>query len=491
MEMDTEEKVLVNVTPNETRVAWVENGVLQEVWIERANKRGLVGNIYMGKVERVLPGMQAAFVNIGLERCAFLHVSDVCPRMMAGSEEECEDIQKLLRPGQSVMVQVVKDPLGTKGARVTMHVTIPSRLLVFMPNEQVLGVSQKIDTEEERQRLRELAKSVPEYDEEFGGFIVRTVAEGCDLHELRADMLYLQRLWQCVQERAKSCKDPCVVYEDLPLYLRILRDVPIDRIEKIRVDSTETYKKMQHFVDQYVMELKDKLGLYTGERPIFDLYNIEDEIQNALQKRVNLKSGGYLIIDQTEAMTTIDVNTGGFVGHKNLEETIFRTNMEATQVIARQLRLRNLGGIIILDFIDMEESQHKEQVLAALQKELRRDRTKTSISEISRLGLVEMTRKRTRESLEHILCEPCAVCNGRGTTKTAETVAYEIFREITRMAKSFEAKNYRVIASEPVVNRILDEESDAVAELEAFLDKSIRFQAESSYTAEQYDVVMM
>ncbi len=489
--MSNEEKVLVNVTPSETRVAWVENGVLQEVWIERANKRGLVGNIYMGKVERVLPGMQAAFVNIGLERAAFLHLSDICPKVIAGVEDECEDIQRLLRPGQQVMVQVVKDPLGTKGARVTMHVTIPSRLLVFMPNEQVLGVSQKIESDEERQRLRTLAQAIPEYDAEVGGFIVRTVAEGCDLHELRADMLYLQRLWQCVAERAKSCRQPCLIYEDLPLYLRILRDLPVDEIEKIRVDSTETYQKMQKFVDQYVMGLKDKLGLYTGDRPIFDLYNIEEEVQAALQKRVNLKSGGYLIIDQTEAMTTIDVNTGGFVGHKNLEETIFRTNLEATQVIARQLRLRNLGGIIILDFIDMVEAHHKEQVLQALEKELQKDRTKTSISEISHLGLVEMTRKRTRESLEHTLCEPCAVCNGRGSTKTAETVAYEIFREITRMAKSFDADSYRVIASEPVVNYILDEESSAVAELEAFLDKNVRFQAESSYTPEQYDVVMM
>ncbi|GAB6035378.1 ribonuclease G [Galenea microaerophila] len=489
--MSNEEKMLINVTPSETRVAWVENGVLQEVWIERANKRGLVGNIYLGKVERVLPGMQAAFVNIGLERAAFLHVSDVCPKVISGVTDECEDIQRLLRPGQQIMVQVVKDPLGTKGARVTMHVTIPSRLLVFMPNEQVLGVSQKIESDQERQRLRALAQSLPEFEAETGGFIVRTVAEGCDLPELRADMRYLQRLWQSIEQRAKSCKEACLIYEDLPLYLRVLRDMPVERVEKVRVDSTETYKKMQQFAEQYVLELKDKIGLYTGDRPIFDLYNIEEEIQAALEKRVNLKSGGYLIIDQTEAMTTIDVNTGAFVGHKNLEETIYRTNLEATQAIARQLRLRNLGGIIILDFIDMEEAQHKEQVLLALEKELQKDRAKTSISELSKLGLVEMTRKRTRESLEHTLCEPCAVCHGRGTTKTAETMAYEIFREITRMAKSFDADSYRVIASEPVVNYILDEESSAVAELEAFLDKSIRFQAESSYTAEQYDVVMM
>lgn len=489
--MHNEEKVLVNVTPNETRVAWVENGVLQEVWVERANKRGLVGNIYLGKVERVLPGMQAAFVNIGLERAAFLHVSDICHKAIGHEDEECEDITKLLRQGQKIMVQVLKDPLGTKGARVTMQVTIPSRMLVYMPVEKTLGVSQKIDSDEERERLREMVKTIPEYDATEGGVIVRTVAEGADFHEMRADMIYLQRLWNGVQEKSKAARKPSLIYEDLPLYLRILRDIPIERIEKIRVDSTETLGKMQAFIETYVMELQDCLGLYQGERPIFDLYNIEEEIQTALNKRVNLKSGGYLIIDQTEAMTTIDVNTGAFVGHKNLEETIYRTNLEATQAIARQLRLRNLGGIIILDFIDMDVKEHQDHVLAALEKELTKDRVKTSISNISNLGLVEMTRKRTRESLERTLCEPCPVCSGRGTVKTAETVAYEIFREITRMARTFDADKYRVIAAESVVSRIMDEESSSVAELEAFLDKSIRFQAESTYAAEQFDVVMM
>ncbi len=488
--MHNEEKVLVNVTPNETRVAWVENGVLQELWIERANKRGLVGNIYLGKVERVLPGMQAAFVDIGLEKAAFLHVSDVC-RNSVSDEEEHEDIARLLYPGQKIMVQVMKDPLGSKGARITMELSLPSRMLVYMPIGKTLGVSQRIESLEERERLRVLVKSIPEFQNSEGGVIVRTVAEGVDFHEIRADMIYLQRLWTGIQERVKQSKHPTLLYEDLPLYLRILRDIPSNRIEKIRVDSVETLKKMEAFVETYVMELTNRLGLYQGERPIFDLYNIEEEIQTALHKRVNLKSGGYLIIDQTEALTTMDVNTGGFVGHKNLEETIFKTNLEATQAIARQLRLRNLGGIIILDFIDMALKEHKKHVLAALEKELAKDRVKTSISSISNLGLVEMTRKRTRESLERTLCEPCSVCNGRGMVKTAETVAFEIFRDITRMARSFEGERYRVIASEAVVARILDEESDSVAELEEFLKKSIRFQAESSYTAEQFDVVMI
>lgn len=489
--MYNEEKVLVNVTPSETRVAWVENGVLQEVWIERANKRGLVGNIYIGKVDRVLPGMQAAFVDIGLERTAFLHVSDICKRAIGKEvEEDCEDITKFLHAGQKVMVQVVKDPISSKGARLTMHVTIPSRMLVYMPDEKMVGVSQKIEDAEERERLRDVINTIPEAKESEGGYIVRTVAEGADFHEVRADLVYLQRLWSGIQEKAKDVKKSALIYEDLPLYLHILRDIPIDRIEIIRVDSAETYKKMVEFSSVYVMDLSDKLGLYSGERPIFDLYSIEDEIQQALEKRVDLKSGGYLIIDQTEAMTTIDVNTGGFVGHKNLEETIYRTNLEATQAIARQLRLRNLGGIIILDLIDMDDKEHKASVYSALQRELQKDRVKTSITEISNLGLVEMTRKRTRESLERILCEPCPVCHGRGTVKTPETIAFEVFREITRMAKSFDAEYYRVIASEPVVSYILDEASGNVAELETFLNKSIRFQAEGGYFIEQFDVVI-
>ena len=490
--MFNEEKVLVNVTPTETRVAWVENGVLQEVWVERAKRRGLVGNIYLGKVDRVLPGMQAAFVDIGLERTGFLHVSDIHgPALHLADTENKEDIAQYLRPGQQIMVQVVKDPISSKGARLTMHITIASRLLVFMPLEPMLGVSQKIETQAERTRLRELMQSIPEFENNEGGLIVRTVAEGAAFHELRADMMYLQRLWQAILQKAQAATGSAqCVYEGLPLYLHILRDIPIEQIEIIRVDSSETYQKMLDFGAHYVMDLSDKLSLYTGERPIFDLYNVEEEIQLALEKRVNLKSGGYLIIDQTEAMTTIDVNTGGFVGHKNLEETIFRTNLEATQSIARQLRLRNLGGMIILDLIDMDDAAHKEAVYAALQKALQKDRVKTVITEISKLGLVEMTRKRTRESLERILCEPCPVCQGRGTVKTPETIAFEIFREITRMDKSFDAQFYRVIASEPVVAYILDEASNSVAELEAFLGKSMSFQSESGYFIEHFDVVI-
>ncbi len=482
------ETLLVNITPREQRVAWVDNGMAQEVWVERSGQRGLVGNIYWGRVQRVLPGMQAAFIDIGLERAAFLHVSDVC---RSEAEQDCEEIQKLLRPGQWVMVQVVKNPLGSKGARVSMQVSLPSRLLVYMPGQKVIGVSQKIEDEAERERLRELLRSIPEIKQADGGFIVRTVAEGAELIELRADLLYLMKLWEQISTRVKGVNKPTCIYEDLPLYLRVLRDTPAEQIEQVLVDSRETLLKMQDFARIYVPQLACKIQHYEGERPIFDLYNVEDAISQALEKRVPLKSGGYLVIDQTEALTTIDVNTGAFVGHKNLEETIYRTNMEATAAIARQLRLRNLGGMIIIDFIDMQEQQHREHVLEALKRALSRDRAKTTVNDFSPLGLLEMTRKRTRESLERTLCHTCPVCDGRGTVKTPQTVAYEIFREITRMARQFDAERFRVIASEAVVAYIMDEESDSVAELEAFIDRSISFQAEPTYPPEAYDVVMM
>ncbi len=481
------ETLLVNITPREQRVAWVYNGMAQELWVERTSQRGLVGNIYWGRVQRVLPGMQAAFVDIGLERAAFLHVSDVC---RPEDDPDCEQIQKLLHPGQWIMVQVVKNPLGSKGARVSMQISLPSRLLVYMPGQKVIGVSQKIEDEAERERLRELLKSIPELERAEGGFIVRTVAEGADLMELRADLLYLMRLWESIAEKKGGTRPVCL-YEDLPLYLRVLRDTPVEQVERVLVDSRETLLKMRDFAHAYVPELENLIQHYEGERPIFDLFNVEDAITQALEKRVPLKSGGYLIIDQTEALTTIDVNTGAFVGHKNLEETIYRTNMEATDAIARQLRLRNLGGMIIIDFIDMQEAQHRRHVLDALKRALMRDRVKTTVNDFSPLGLVEMTRKRTRESLERTLCHTCPVCEGRGTVKTPQTVAYEIFREITRMARQFDADQYRVIASEAVVAYIMDEESDSVAELEAFIGRSLSFQAEATYPPEAFDVVML
>ena len=486
------EEILVNVTPQESRVAVVENGVLQEVFIERAHKRGLLGNIYKGKVSRVLPGMQAAFIDIGLERAAFLHASDILLPTPDNDDEieRTASITSLLREGQDVVVQVVKDPLGTKGARLTTHITIPSRYLVMLPQEVVSGVSSKIEDDDERQRLREIVNEFVAEDDN-AGYIARTVAEGVSRDDLELDRNFLKRLWKSISEKIGKAGSGSIVYEDLALTMRTLRDMVNDEVEKIRVDSRETYNRLTGFANEFVPDMLGRLEYYPGERPIFDLYSVEDEIQKALERKVQLKSGGYLIIDQTEAMTTIDVNTGAYVGHRNLEETIFKTNLEAAQAISRQLRLRNLGGIIIIDFIDMTTAEHRQQVLKSLERALEKDHAKSHITEVSNLGLVEMTRKRTRESLGHILCEPCPTCGGRGSLKTPETVCYEIFREIIREARQYDARKLLVMASQEVVDLLLDEESTSLAELEDFVGIPIKFQVENLFTQENYDVVPM
>jgi ribonuclease G len=492
------EEILINVTPRETRVAVVENGMLQEMHVERALKRGYVGNVYKGRVSRVMPGMQAAFVEIGLGRAAFLHASDIfrAPTALpvdgvenAPSATPVPPINELLHEGQEVVVQVVKDPIGSKGARLTTHLSIPSRYLVLLPYSKVLGVSVRIEDETERARLKEMLVALAA---DGGiGYIVRTNAEGQTSEALAEDIDYLGKLWIALRENIKRTHVGQCIYEDLALPLRALRDLMRRDVEKVRVDSHETYDKTIRFAQQFMPELVDRIEHYPGERPIFDLYGVEDEIQRALKKDVPLKSGGYLIIDQTEAMTTVDVNTGAFLGHRNLEETVYKTNLEAAQSTARQLRLRNLGGIIIIDFIDMIDEEHKRQVLRMLEKSLLRDHAKTTVYDISPLGLVEMTRKRTTESLERQLCEPCPTCNGRGSLKTSETVTYEIFREITRAVRQFEAVTLLVLASTKVVSKILEEESAAVAELEEFIGKTIRFQPEENYSQEQYDVVLL
>lgn len=491
------EEILINVTPRETRVALVENGMLQEVQVERASRRGYVGNIYKGKVSRVMPGMQAAFVEVGLERAAFLHASDIVrlPGPPIGDNGEAAapapppPIGELVRDGQEIVVQVVKDPIGTKGARLTTHLSIPSRHLVLLPYSKVLGVSVRIEDEAERARLKETLAEL--LGETRFGYIVRTNAEGESREALAEDVDYLGRLWTAVQREIETARVGRCIYEDLNLPLRALRDLMRPSVEKVRVDSRETYERASRFAQQFMPELAERVEHYPGERPIFDLNGVEDEIQKALRKEVPLKSGGYLIVDQTEAMTTIDVNTGAFLGSRNLEETVFRTNLEAAQAVARQLRLRNLGGIIIIDFIDMTDAEHQRQVLRQLQKSMARDPAKATVYDMSPLGLVEMTRKRTTESLERQLCEPCPACSGRGSLKTAETVTYEIFREITRAVRQFEAKQLLVLAAPKVVNRILEEDSAAVAELEEFIGKTIRFQAEEHYSQEQYDVVVL
>ncbi|EAR21882.1 ribonuclease G [Nitrococcus mobilis] len=486
------QEILINVTPRETRVAVVENGVLQEIYIERACRRGLVGNIYKASVSRILPGMQAAFLNVGLVRTAFLHASDItCPATPHESGSvPVADITDLLKEQQHVLVQVIKDPIGTKGARLTTHITIPSRLMVLLPDNPTVGISARIEEEAERARLRRIGEAFVAAGEGCG-YILRTAAEGATEEALRCDRDFLGKLWKSIQVRSDLAQPETLIHGDLPLALRALRDLITEGIAKVWVDSWETYQKVQVFCEQFLPDIAELIEHYQGERPIFDLYGVEDEIQRALERQTQLKSGGYLIIDQTEAMTTIDVNTGGYVGHRTLEETIFKTNLEAAQAIARQLRLRNLGGIIIIDFIDMEEEDHRRQVLRALEKALERDHVKTQISGVSALGLVEMTRKRTRESLERVLCEPCRTCAGRGSLKTAETVCYEIAREILREARQFDVQKLLVLTSQEVVDLILDQESDTLAELESFIGKPIEFQAEPLYTQEQFDVVLM
>lgn len=491
--MDSVE-LLVNVTPDETRIALVDMGILKEVHIERQAKRGIVGNIYKGRVTRVLPGMQSAFVDIGLDKAAFLHASDIvsyteCVDVNEQKQFVVKDITELVREGQDLVVQVVKDPIGTKGARLTTDITLPSRYLVFMPENSHVGVSQRIASEEERARLKAL---VEPFCDELGGYIIRTAAEGVSEAELKQDADFLKCLWKKVLERRAKYPTRSAIYGELALTQRVLRDFIGQSIEKIRIDSKLCFSEVKEFTDEFMPELSDKLVLYSGNQPLFDVYGVESAIQTALDKRVNLKSGGYLIIEQTEAMTTIDINTGAFVGRRNLEETIFNINIEATRAIAQQLQLRNLGGIIIIDFIDMQNEDHRQRVLQSLQEALAKDRVKTNVNGFTQLGLVEMTRKRTRESLEHILCGDCPSCQGRGKVKTVETVCYEIMREIIRVNHLFSSEQFVVYASSAVADYLINEErSGLIAEIEVFIGKKVQVKTEISYNQDQFDVVVM
>ncbi len=490
------DEILVNVGPTETRAALIENGVVQEIYIERVQRKGYVGNIFLGKVVRVLPGMQAAFVDIGQERAGFIHAADIAPLDKNGMEDrsaEVGDIRQLVHEGKSLLVQVTKDPIGSKGARLTTHLSVSARYLVYMPQTRHIGISNRIEQESERERLRLAVETLSaEYADRYqGGFIVRTVAEGVSEDDLRADIPFVYKLWHDLADTIKAARAPALIYEDLPLFMRTVRDLIRPNIEKVRIDSREAFQRLDQFARHYAPELGGRIEHYPGERPLFDLYGVEEELSKALESKVLLKSGGYLVIEQTEAMCTVDVNTGAFVGHRNLEETIFKTNLEAAVAIARQLRLRNLGGIIIIDFIDMSDVEHQRQVLRTLEKMLEKDRAKTMIDGVSGLGLVEMTRKRTRESLGQILCEPCPVCYGRGKLKSAETVCYEIFREILREARTYDASTFLVLASQVVIDRLLDEESANVADLEVFIGRTIQFQVETIYNQEQYDIILV
>jgi ribonuclease G len=491
-------EIWVNVAPRETRAAILENGVVQEIHVERTSRRGLVSNLYKGRVSRVLPGMQAAFVEIGLERTAFLHAADIA---RAGSDDTVasavasglqppEDIRRLLNAGDEILVQVIKDPIGTKGARRTTFVALPSRYLVYLPRGLGVGVSSRIEDEAERARLKTTLTALVG-DDGGGGYIVRTAAQGVSAESLSEDMAYLARLWDHVRSRAAQAVPGSVVHEDLPLSLRVLRDELSRGVSRVLVDSPREHAAMQEFAAAFMPGAAPLIELYAGPRPIFDLGGVEEEIVRALDRKVPLKSGGHLVIDQTESMTTIDVNTGAYVGHRNLEETIFRTNLEAAVTIARQLRLRNLGGIIIIDFIDMHDEPHRRAVLTALERALAGDRAQTHIVSLSPLGLVEMTRKRTRESLEHLLCAPCPSCEGRGFVRTPETVCNEIFREIVRQSRQFASRELLILAHQDVVDRLLDEESATLAELEGQVGRPIRLQVEALYGVDQFDVVLV
>ena len=494
-----QQDILINWSPQETRVAVVEHGAVQELHIERTLERGLVGNVYLGKVSRVLPGMQSAFIDIGLERAAFLHVADVWQRQPDGEPpafarkgEPQVPIEKQVFDGQALLVQVIKDPIGTKGARLSTQISIAGRLLVFLPQDDHVGVSQKIPpAERDALRARLQALVGDKSTGGGGGFILRTNGEDSTDAELAEDIAYLRKTWARIKEASLKLPATSLLHQDLDLLQRVLRDLVGDHTQTIRLDSLEQFQRLRAFGTEFMPAAAPKLQHYKGERPIFDLYSIDEEVAKALGRRVDLKSGGYLIVDQTEALTTIDVNTGGYVGARNFDDTIFKTNLEATQAIARQLRLRNLGGIIIVDFIDMVQEGHQEAVLAEFKKQLGRDRVKTMAGGFSQLGLVEMTRKRTRESLAHMLCEPCAACQGSGQVKTARSVCYDVLREILREARQFNPREFRVVASARVVELFLDEESQHLAGLSDFIGKPISLQAESAMGQEQYDIVLL
>ena len=482
------EEVLINYSPRETRAAILSDGILEEIHLEREVSRGLVGNVYLGRVVRVLPGMQSAFINIGLERTAFLHVADI---EEAHRSDAVLPIERVLHEGDAVMVQVAKDPIGTKGARLTTTVSLAGRKLVYLPKEPHIGVSQRIDDPELRERLREQVAAMRPKDEK-GGYIVRTSAEeGVTEEEFRNDMRYLKLLWEKIRYSASHQPAPSLLYQDLSLAQRVLRDMVHAETQAIYVDSQDMYQSLRSFAETFVPTAAGRLRLYRGDASLFEKFKVDEEIEKALRRRVDLKSGGYLVFDQTEAMTTIDVNTGGYVGKKDFGDTVFKTNLEAAQTIARQLRLRNLGGIIIIDLIDMDSDEHREAVLAELRRGIARDRTRMTLSNFTELGLVEMTRKRIRESLAHMVCEPCPVCGGRGEIKTARTVCYEIMREVVREWRQYkDAKEFKILASQSVIDMFLDSESQALELLHEFIGKPVSLLVEPEYTQEQFDVII-
>lgn len=506
-------EIIINATGEETRVAFLEAGEITELYIDRKRDRGIAGNIYKGKVIRVLPGMQAAFVDIGLEKAAFLYVSEVSAnieeyaRMMEDETDEARLefesdtveavkakkasavlIEDLLQEGQEIMVQVIKEPIGTKGPRVTTYVTLPGRYLVYMPTIEHIGISRRIEEETERKRLRELINRLKKPG---AGYIIRTVSEGVSNEEFKADIEFLELLWQNIQQKRDKLSAPSLLHTDLDIVFRVVRDLFTPKVDKLVVDSKQEYIQVKEFIDSFLPKLSSRVELYEKDEPIFDAYEVEIEISRALGRKVWLKSGGYIVIDHTEALTAIDVNTGRYVGKRNPEETILKTNLEAVKEIAYQLRLRNIGGIIIIDFIDMLKEKNRKKVFNVLQEALSGDKARTNILQISELGLVEMSRKRTREDLLRALCEPCSYCEGRGYLKSPTTICYEIFREIRRSAASSTSSKIMVTVNSSVANLLYDEERQGIDELEDRYKKKIIIKADPNLHQEQYDIVFI
>jgi ribonuclease G len=507
-------EILIDTTSHETRVALLEYSSVTELYVEREKDKGIVGNIYKGIVTKILPGMQAAFVDMGLRRAGFLYVADVEALDSGESLEKLiedepveEDeklladkrrpgrrlldspIEELLQEGQEILVQVSKEPIGTKGARLTAYITLPGRYLVFMPMVDHIGVSRRIVNEEERQRLKEIVR---EAKQPGVGFIVRTVSEGVDRQELHSDMAFLSKLWEDIQKKATALPAPALVHPDLNIILRTVRDLFTSEVDRLIIESPHDYETCLEFVRSYLPHLQPKIELHQGKEPIFEAYGIELEIERALGRKIWLKSGGYIVIDHTEALVAVDVNTGRFVGKRNPEETILQTNLEAIKEIVYQLRLRNIGGIIIIDFIDMEREESREKVYNALLNALRSDRSRTRISKISELGLVEMTRKRVRESLGRVLCRPCPYCDGSGTIKSAATICYEILREIRRAATNSQKRRKIMVRLHPVVaDMLLEEEGGFLESLEEVFQKQIIIKGDYDLHEEQYEVMLL
>jgi ribonuclease G len=514
-------ELIINVTPYETRAALIENGLVTELYTERGHKTGHVGNIYKGRALRVLPGMQAAFVELGLDRASFLYVTDVHQNEMGDfsfllSEDEKEDIledpldeaearneiydhlvpskvspqefhiEDLLKEGQEILVQVIKDPLGSKGPRVTMHASLPGRYLVFMPTVNHIGISRRIEDEKERQRLKKIIQKIKP---PFSGFIIRTVSMGRSEKELKADMDYLVKLWEEIQCRKDQVMAPALLHQDLNLTLRLIRDIFTPDVSRLLIDCPKEYERVCAFIETFMPKLRNQVFLYDETEPIFDAYRIEIQISEALGRKVWLKSGGYIVIDETEALTAIDVNTGKYVGQRNLEDTILKTNLEAVKEIVYQLRLRNIGGIIVIDFIDMEKKDHRDKVFHALVEAMKADRARTNILKISDLGVVEMTRKRTRESIVRTLCEPCPYCEGKGYVKSRQTVCYEIFRQLQREKNDLRGKKIVLNLHPDIANLLYAQEHSSLERMETECAKTILIKTRPDFHIEQFEIV--